>query len=408
MTNGVLIVRRVEIGKIQTANPETAKRVNRTVVLDLVRQLQPISRAEIAKVSGLNRSTVTDIVRELLEEGLLVEMGFREPERSGRPAILLRLNADNIKCIVIDVGVRKSRLFVGDVDANVECLTTFDTPRDPDVFVGRCCDELDRVFQQDELGVFRGITISFPGLIDRNSGCIRLAPNLGWYNLDLVVPFGKRYGLPVYVENEAKLCAVAQMYHGATGVEANYAFVSVTEGIGVGLVLNNELYGGVDGAAGEFGHMTIEINGPPCGCGKKGCWETFASEAASIRYYSELTRGHTSSVPDTGSLGFNEIVDMARNGDERARAAIERMGYYLGIGVANIVNGLNLKLIIIGGRAIRAWDILQPTLYRGLDEHVLPSLAVGLRVEPCSLMESNVVGATVRGVSSVFSGITLD
>lgn len=407
MAGEVLMVQRLEVGKIQTANPETVKSVNRTITLDLVRQLQPISRADIARVSGLNRSTISAIVYELLEEGLLVETGPSESGGRGRPGILLQLNADNMKCIVIDVGVRESRLLMGDVLANIECLTSFPTPCNPNMFVRQCCEELDGVFQDKHPKGLRGITISLPGLIDRNSGLVCIAPNLGWYDLDLGVRFAERYGLPVYVENEAKLCAIAEMYHGATRVEPNYAFISVTEGLGVGLVLNNELYQGVSGAAGEFGHMLIDPNGPRCGCGKHGCWETFASETASVRYYLGLSDGHAFSPPEAAVVGFERIISDAKNGDVRALSTIERMSHYLGVGIANIVNGLNLKLIIMGGRILQAWNFVEPVLHRSLAEYTLPSLGLGLRVEPSSLSESNVIGAIVRGVSSVFEGITL-
>lgn len=399
-------MRKLEVGNIRTANPVAVKQVNRTVVLNLVRQLQPIARTELAEVSGLNRSTVTDIVKELLDEGLLVEAGLKE-SRGGRRAVQLRLNAPNIRCVVIDVGVRESSIIIGDVDGNRERLATFATPREPSEFMGRCFDELDRVLLPAPPAAFRGITVSVPGLVDRVSGRVRLGPNLGWRDMELGALLQRRYSLPVYVENEAKLSAIAQMWTEGVQAAENYAFVSVTEGIGVGLVIGNKLYRGFDGAAGEFGHMTIQIDGPRCGCGRRGCWETLASEAAAARHYAGCPNGGFGALPGADLPDFDEVVTRAREGEERARVALEQMGRYLGIGIANIVNGLNLKLVIVGGRVTRAWDIVGPVLSTEAERQVLPSCAVGLRVEPSTLEDASVTGAVVQAVSSVFSGITL-
>lgn len=411
-------MRKLDVANIRAASPEALKQVNRTVVLNLVRQLQPVSRTELAKVSGLNKSTITDLVKELLNEGLLQETGFKD-SNGGRRAVQLSLNSANIKGIVIDVGVRETSLFAGNADGRYERLDAFLTPRDPQIFLERCFAQLDGILTRSD--GFRGVTVSFPGLVDSVSGRVRLAPNLGWRNVELGTVLDERYRLPVYVENEAKLSAVAEMWFGLPKKEGHtsYAFVSVTEGIGVGLVINNQLYRGVDGTAGEFGHMTIQLDGPQCGCGNRGCWETFASETAAVRRYADITgiaAAHAQASDGTrvndqpagnGNLpGFADILAAARS-EAKARDVLIEMGRSLGVGIANLVNGLNLKLVIVGGRVTQAWDIVGPALTAEVNQHVLPSSAVGLRIEASAIKEASVVGALVQAVSPVFAGVTL-
>ncbi|MGE5623581.1 MAG: ROK family transcriptional regulator [Methanocella sp.] len=409
-------MRKLDVANIRTASPEAVKQINQTVVLNVVRQLQPISRSAVADVSGLHKSTITDIVKDLLADGLLQECGFQDSE-GGRRAVLLRLNAGNIRGVVVDVGVHESAIHLGDVTGQTQNQATFPTPRDPEQFLARCTAELDRVFARFPAALFRGIAVSVPGLVDRESGRLRQAPNLGWNDLDLGGPLRERYGLPVHVENEAKLSAIAEMWFGEsdTESEANYAFVSVTEGIGVGLVIENQLYRGVNGASGEFGHTTVLVDGPRCGCGKSGCWEALASETAAVSQYVGTAvspyagglDGFSDAAFKEGEPAFSGLLRRVEEGDGKARAALERMGRYLGLGIANLVNGLNLKLVIVGGRVTQAWDLVEPVLAAELRRHALPFSAEGLRVKCSALPEPNVVGALVTAVSSVFSGMTL-
>lgn len=411
------MVRKLDMSNIHTASPLAVKQVNRTVVLNLVRQLQPVSRSKISEISGLHKSTVTDLVRELLAEGLLRETGFQQ-SGGGRRAVELRLRDDNIRGVVVDLGVRKSSIVAGDVSGRGETQAAFLTPREPDQFLALCTSELDRLFAATPPGGFRGIGVSVPGLVEAATGRLRLAPNLGWRDVDLAGPLQQRYGLPVYVENEAKLAAIAEMWFGApeTRAERSYAFVSVTEGIGVGLVIDNQLYRGVNGASGEFGHMTVLLDGPRCGCGKSGCWEALASETAAVNQYLGTAlsdyaggpRGLSDSAFYTAEPAFNELLRRVGQGDEKARMALERMGRYLGLGIANIVNALNLKLVIVGGRVTKAWDLVEPQLLAEVQRHALSLSAEGLRVERSVLVDPSVVGALIQAISPVFSGMTLN
>lgn len=412
-----LLVRKLDMANIRTASPLAVKQVNRTVVLNLVRQLEPVSRSQISEISGLHKSTVTDLVRELLAEGLLQETGFQE-SGGGRRAVQLRLRGDNIRGVVVDLGVRKSSIVSGDVSGRGQTEAAFLTPREPAEFLTLCTSELDRLFLATPPGAFRGIGVSVPGLVEAETGRLRLAPNLGWREVDLAGPLQERYGLPVHVENEAKLAAIGEMWFGLPEIRAerSYAFVSVTEGIGVGLVIDNQLYRGVNGASGEFGHMTVLLDGPRCGCGKLGCWEALASETAAVSQYlgtalSEYAGG-PSGLSDaafyTAEPAFNELLRRVGQGDEKARAALERMGRYLGLGIANIVNALNLKLVIVGGRVAQAWEVVEPQLLAEVQRHALPLSLEGLRIERSVLAEPSTVGALVQAISPVFSGMTLN
>jgi predicted NBD/HSP70 family sugar kinase len=400
---GHTYLHKVNVADIRTANPLAVKQVNRTIILNLIRQLQPISRAELAGISGLNRSTVTDIIKVLLEEKLLLETGLKESS-GGRRAIELRLNAEIIQGVVIEIGVGNSAIYTGDVDGNTERLASFKTPTDPAEFVANCRPVLDRILRAAPPGVYRGIGISIPALVNPATGTVCFAPNIGWRAVELGSTFGDHYGLPVFVENEANLCALAEMWFGGKGIRdaIDYAFVSVTAGIGAGIVIDNRLYRGVSGMAGEFGHMTIQLDGPPCGCGNHGCWETLASELAAVRQY----LGKPDGTAD-GDLPFAEILMRAGAGEDKAKETLSRMGKHLGVGIANIIKGLDLKTIVIGGNIVRIWTIMEPIIHEEVIRHLPPASIQSLRLIPSDIEGANVMGALVQSVSPIFSGVTL-
>jgi predicted NBD/HSP70 family sugar kinase len=212
---------------------------------------------------------------------------------------------------------------------------------------------------------YEGIGVSLPGRVDLSSQKFVFAPNLGWHEEDLKERLERATGLPVNLENEANACALSEFWFGrhSDGV-GNLIAVAVSEGIGVGMILNGQIVRGPSGLAGEFGHVTISENGPKCSCGNRGCWEVFASNSAAVRYYNEAKspkhNKKDNHVP--AATSFEDVLQFAEQGDLKALEALERMAHYLGRGIATLVTGLAPDIIVVVGEVTRAWDRLGPVI----------------------------------------------
>jgi predicted NBD/HSP70 family sugar kinase len=204
--------------------------------------------------------------------------------------------------------------------------------------------------------VCEGIGVSLPGRIN-HTGRLVFAPNLGWRDVDIREMLEAATGLPVNVENAANACALGELWFGQHDEHVRHLVaVTVSEGIGVGVLLNGQLIHGANAMAGEFGHMTFDESGPPCCCGKRGCWERYASNSAAVDYYT----GGASRDGASGPLRFEEVLKLAGSGDTRAVETLERMARYLGAGLATIVTGLAPQVIVVIGEVTSAWHIVGP------------------------------------------------
>jgi len=216
--------------------------------------------------------------------------------------------------------------------------------------------------------VCEGIGVSLPGRVDTD-GRLVFAPNLGWTDVNLQQLLVPAIGLPVTVENAANACALGELWFGRHGEHVRHLVaVTVSEGIGVGLMVNGQLVHGAHSMAGEFGHFTIDEEGPPCCCGKRGCWERYASNSAAVEYYSNKTK-RAASAP---ALRFDDVLRLADDGDRVAVETMERMANFLGDGLATIATGLAPQVIVIVGEVTRAWERVGPLVDETLRRRALP------------------------------------
>jgi predicted NBD/HSP70 family sugar kinase len=216
-----------------------------------------------------------------------------------------------------------------------------------------------------------GIGVSLPGRVDVATQQLVFAPNLGWRDFDLKTPLEKATGLPVELENAANSCALSEICFGrrAEGLR-NLVVVTVSEGIGCGLILNHQLVQGSTGTAGEFGHAALVQDGLECSCGNRGCWEMYASNSAAVRYYSQATRGgKRRSTTDERTISFEHLLRLAEQGDGKAVDALQQMATYLGKGIAPLVAGLAPDMIVIVGEVTRAWGLVGPTIKETVRQH---------------------------------------
>jgi glucokinase-like ROK family protein len=351
------------------------REMNLSLILNTLRQHAPISRAGLSSVTQLNKTTVSSLVRELLESALIREIGVDPTVNDiGRPAINLEINPEVGYIIGADIGVDYISVvaanFAVEIVArrheNTSELTSRQEILDHAIAV---IHDVHHELASTGYGqpVF-GLGLGLPGLVDRASGTLLFAPNLSWRDIAVRELLEAAFSFPVYVDNEANLAALGETYFGA-GRESNYVLYVVSSvGLGGGIVLDGQMMTGAAGFAGEFGHMTLDPGGLPCSCGNNGCFETLVSQRALYRRIRSAVGTGKSSIlveateGDLNRLTVPMIVQAAGDGDVVALAALEETGHWLGIGIANLVNALNPERVVFGGTLSLAYEYLLPVV----------------------------------------------
>jgi predicted NBD/HSP70 family sugar kinase len=353
----------IDLKRIQTASSEVVRDINRRIVLNLIRTRQPISRADLARVSGMQRSTISLIVEELVNEHWVLEGPTGRLPRGRRPTFL-RLHEDRV-IIGVDIRPIQTTVALADVNGKFTTQDAFNTPADPRRAIDAISERIQGIVRGCRGKKIEGVGISLPGRFNDATQRLSFAPNLHWRDVDLRTPIAEATGLDVEMENAANACVLAAVWFDRMDACSNLVVVTVSEGIGTGIFVNGQLARGHNGMAGEFGHVPLELEGPLCSCGSRGCWEVFASNRAAIRYYLESTA-------DQHGLTFQDLLNLAAQGDARAAKALERMAHYLGRGMRMIVAGLAPERIIVIGDLTRAWHRFGPTLEQEVQAQALP------------------------------------
>ena len=345
-------MRKIDLTNFRVATSETARHINRRIALNLIRRHQPMSRAELARRSGLQRSTVSAIIEQLIGEGWVTEGASQASARGRRPRFL-HLNVDRADIVAVDLRPGITRVGFAGLDARFVMQSEWPTPATPEEFA-RMLGKTVRTFRTTHPeAVHEGVGISVPGRVDE-SGTLVFAPNLGWKPVNLRHLLESTLDLPVALENAASACALAELWFGRHADHVKHVVaVTVSEGVGIGLLLNGQLFHGADPLAGEFGHVTLDDNGPQCSCGRRGCWEQYASNSAALARYQAAAGARVS---------FAELLQLADTGDVPAGQAIDAMAHYLGIGLAPIITGLAPHVVVIIGEITAAWSRVGPII----------------------------------------------
>ncbi len=362
-------MRRIDLRKVQAARLNTIRDINRQIVLNYVREREPISRADIARETALQRSTISEIVDCLKAQGLVEEIGEGESTGGRRPT-MLRLRT------------------AGAIAIGVAITPTEDFPTDPDPNKTLCrVIESVRKFSDRSSGSIEGVGVSLPGLVDPGTGQAIFVPYFKWRDFQVAETISSATDLPVTIDNDANAVALAELWFGRPEVidARDFILVLVAEGIGTGIIFDGQVYRGECGAAGEFGHMIVGAGAPvPCSCGSHDCWEAFSSERAALARYVKLEAGkQLRASPD-----FSTLVDRALAGEENAKSALNETAHYLGIGISNLIVGFSPEAVVVGGEITRAWSLVEKALTEKIERSVrrgLPSariLASTLSGEP--------------------------
>src|SRR5580658_7670580 len=320
---GVHGIKRIDLAYVELASSENARDINRDIVLEIIRSQQPVARADLARSSGLQPSTISAIVEQLIEEKWVAEGAVSRRPR-GRPSTLLSLN-DAMVILVADVRPHQAIVALGDLNGRFLAREAVPLVSEPARSVTKIvqCMQAMRAAHSDRS--FEGIGISMPGRVDPETQRLLIAPNLKWTDYDIKGAIEQQMQLQVELANAANACLLSELWSGRLDGIRNAVLITVSEGIGAAILANGQIITSRSGLAGEFGHSPIDPMGPLCGCGQRGCWEVFASSNAALRYYAELS-------PKSRAGTIHDLLRQAEEGDANAIAAITRQATHLGRG----------------------------------------------------------------------------
>jgi predicted NBD/HSP70 family sugar kinase len=377
------------------------KEINRNLVLNLIKQHGPISRVDLVRLSNLSAATISGITAEFLESDLVLETGEGE-SRGGRRPVLLRLN--HRARFVVGVKLMETAVTsaLTDLDAQVlhHRVTPFQpgtAPVSPQEAIAAIVEAVEATIAESGVDGERliGIGIGMAGTVDRKQGICRYSPFFEWRNVQLAQPISEHFQLPVYLENDVNTLTIAEKWFGYGHNANHFAVVTVGRGIGAGVVVNGQFYGGAFGAAGEFGHI------PLCVDGQLQTLESMASDPALIRQaHAALGDGQSSSLSANDSFTVDDVIEAAEAGDDLARHLLAESGRWLGIGIATLINLLDPQLVIVGGEGVRAGKWRLAPMRQAIEQYTFAGLAGDVEI----IVEPSGDEAWARGAACVVLG----
>ncbi len=369
-------MRKMDIRNLAPANHRVLRDINEVMVLNVIREKQPISRIEIAGLIGLEGSTVSKIVSRLLSDSLVYEEGVGEASpQGGRRKRYLHINPN--KACAIGVDFRPSGYTVALSDFRGRILESIELPSNTDAqaAVSAIAANVRKMLDSCRSETVEGIGVSLVGLVDPKEGRVLAGEGLGWGE---DVPVGSMLrselgtDVPMYFENGAWLGALAETWFGKHArPPRNLVFLDICEGIGSGIIIRGQFYHGSMNGAGEFGHIPLNPEGPACSCGARGCLEAYASDPATVQRYEAVCRSRRNgaSARIIGST-IDEVIERALKGEPEAVEVVQEKAVYLGRGLMPVVYALNPEIIVIGGPVTRAWKLVQPIMIRELAQRI--------------------------------------
>lgn len=395
-------MRRIDLKTANVARSNTIRNINRQIVLNYVRERGPISRAEIAHETALQRSTVSLIVEQLRVDGLIEEVSGEST--GGRPPVLLSLRTADAVAIGVDLGTTRTIVATSDLAGRVLDQEQFETNPNAARTTKQIIDCAQRFIRRNN-GTIEGIGVSLPGLVDPE-GKELFIPTFNWRDLPLANEISEATGLPVTMDNDANAAAQAELWFGRPEIKEvrDFILVLVETGVGTGIIFDGQVYRGENGAAGEFGHMTIGQGAPvACASGSRECWEAFASERSALARFKDLSSGRNGKATTT----FADLIEMALRSDGAARTALKETAYYLGIGIANLIRGLAPQAVIVGGPIVRAWPVISTDIQKTVEATICRGLPSTRIIASTLGPEPTLMGALSLVLASKFASITV-
>jgi N-acetylglucosamine repressor len=356
-----------------TGNRELIRAINRSHVLNAIKTHGPIGRADIARQTGLSPATVTSISAKLISQNLVLEKSAGDSS-GGRPPILLVINPKGGYVVGIKLTETHAVCALTDLEALVIAKSSMPlSGHDPAQVVDDLAQMVLTFIRGQKIAKKQllGVGVGLAGIVDAEEGILRQSPIYGWDNVPLRAMLQSKLRIPVYIENDVNTLTLTERWFGhGQGVD-HFLTVTVGRGIGLGIVANGQFYRGQTGGAGEFGHTTINPDGPLCACGKRGCLEAYVGDPGLIRAAQEsFALGKLSSSVQN----LDELLSLAQMGDMAAIQIFDQAGRILGIGIANLINLFNPKKIIISGEGTREGDFLFVPMKESIQQNTMPGL----------------------------------
>src|SRR5215216_1277108 len=384
------------------------RNINKHAAVELIRFADKgISRTDLADQMGLTKAAVTIIVNDLISNKIIIETESRTTS-SGRPPVVLEINPNQGLVAAVDMGATHLSVALGDFSARIleEVEVAFRIADGPET----CLNEADRILREllEKRGLtssnLSGIGVGVPGPVIAEEGLVMAPPIMpGWDRFPIRATLEKQWKTAITLNNDAELGALGEWAYGAGRGEKNLAFIKVGSGIGAGLIINQQIYGGTTGSAGEIGHLTVDENGPLCTCGNHGCLEAFAGGhaiASQARKLVSSGKRTLLSEKNIDSLDAQDVAEAARRGDLPAQEIVKRSGTYIGIAIAGLINLFNPSTVIIGGGVAQVGDLLTGPIRQAVRERSLRASEHGVRITTAMLgRRSSLIGALVQAIN---------
>ncbi len=375
--------------------------------MDLIRfSDRGISRADLADKMGLTRAAVTVIINDLISNGIILNTESRSTA-SGRPPVVLEINPNQGLVAAVDMGATHLSVALGDFSARIleEIEVPFHVDLGPEEGLQKADGILKELLQKRGLSTtdLSGVGVGVPGPVVADKGMVMAPPIMpGWDRFPIRAALEQKWGAAVTLNNDAELGALGEWAYGAGRGENNLAFIKVGSGIGAGLIINRQIYGGTTGSAGEIGHLTVDEHGPLCACGNHGCLEAFAGGHAIAAQGKKLVasgRRTLLSEKNLDDITARDVVEAARRGDLAAQEIIKRSGTFIGIAIAGLINLMNPSIVIIGGGVAQVGDLLTGPIRQAVRERSLRASEHRVRITTAMLgRRSSLIGALVQAI----------
>ncbi len=372
---------------VNTINSKAVGGLNESLIVNTIRRRGPISRVDIAKLTGLTAPTVTNISGKLIEHGLIHEYMVGEYSGGRRP-VLLKVHSEIANMIIVDIRSKDmiGYLINGGLEIKEQICHDIQHLKEEQI-LALLEGTIEQCYSSENGKLALAIGIIVRGPVMSKEGLSLFSPSAGWRNVPLKFLVEKQFQLPVFVENDMRAMALGAYHYGPYRDIKNAVFLGVGGGIGSGIILNGELYRGLGDSAGEIGHTVVDVNGPLCSCGNYGCLEAMASESALVNItikaindgdrslVSEMVKGNMDAIRP------KHVYDAAEAGDPLAIRMLQHIANYIGMGAANIINTFNPQLVLIGGGIVKGRAFIEETIMQVIKERALASCYSLARIE---------------------------
>lgn len=402
------------MSKVLKGSFELMKQLNIAAVLNVIKNNGSLSRADIAKLTGLTAASISNITKQLIENNYLIERGMGESS-GGRPPIILELNPDARYVIGVNIGVGSIDVVITNLTGNILLGKEVTVPvneSSKDIVLEKLIKLINevKVCSKIDSDKIIGIGFAMHGVVNVKTGVSEYAPYYNWINVNLKDELQSRFDYPIFIDNDVRAMAIGESWFGVAKDISNFVIINVSNGVGAGIIIDNKLYYGVNYSAGEIGHIVVDVDGTKCNCGNYGCLETVVSNNNIVKKAIKTIKQGSDSLlinlkDNIEELTIDDICKAAEVNDEVAVAVLREASRYLGIGISNLINILNPQKIVVVGDIFEVNQHVIETLKETVNKRSmkLPNKNIGI-IKSDLGKEAAVIGAASLVIRELFNG----